>query len=299
MKKTLIFFLAMMAVCVSLTSCEKDSDDEGRPYYSKFIDINITRCERVGGVLMVDFTVKNKTDEGLRLTLNDQEVTDNVGTTYVSMWTDNIAHIALGSSEFSSKSNATVVANGEITGQIKVYDFDETNKATSIAVKIGVLIDGKDLADKKYEQGKIAVTDNRVMQHGIQTNDTHLAYQMTSCTVEGNNAYLNFTVTNNTGMSLTDFGMGYAYGGEARVYDNQGNGYDSSIRFGNDDWYHFAAINRFNSGASLQGTLRVENIKATASELTVYIGASAKNYICEDGTVRFLTIPIYGINSQR
>lgn len=290
MKKTLFFFLATMAVGMGLTSCEKDKDKE--PTYADYVDINITRCERVGSVLMMDFTVKNKKDETLSLTLNGQEVTDNTGTTYVSMWSDHIAHISIGSNVFSDKSNANLTPSGEITGQIKVLDFDSSNKSTNVRLVLAVAIDGKKLSDKKFEQNNIAIVDNRVMANGVQTNDTHLAYQVTSCTVEDGNAYLNFTVTNNTGVALGQFGMGYMHGGEAQVYDNLSNSYSSSIRFGDDDWYHFGEISRFAAGASLLGTIRVDNIQDAATNLNVYIGASANNYTFEDGTVRFLTIPI-------
>jgi len=290
MKNVLPVCLAAMALSLALVSCEKDEDK--LPTYADFVDINITRCERVGSVLMIDYTVKNKKDEALNLTLNGQEVSDNTGTTYVSMWSDHIAHISIGNNAFSDKSNATIPPNGEITGQVKVYDFDVTNMSTNARLVIAVAIEGKNLSDQKYERNNIMIVDNRVLANGVQTNDTHMDYQVTSCTVEGGNAYLNFNITNNTGITLSEFGMGYMYGGEARAYDNLNNSYDCSIRFGNDDWYHFGATNLFLPGSTLQASFIVRNLIESANKLTIIIGASATNYIFEDSSVRFLTIPI-------
>lgn len=290
MKNVLSLCLAAIALSMVLASCEKDEDK--LPSYADFVDINITRCERVGSVLMIDYTVKNKKDETLNLTLNGQEVTDNTGTTYVSMWSDHIAHISIGNNAFSDKSNATITPNGEVAGQIKVYDFDVSNLSTNARLVIAVAIEGKNLSDQKYERNGITILDNRVLANGVQTNDTRMVYQVTSCTVEGGDAYLNFNITNNTGISLREFGMGYMHGGEATAYDDLNNSYNCSIRFGNNDWYHYGETDLFLSGSTLQASFRVANLRESANKLTVIIGASATNYVFEDGSVRFLTIPI-------
>ena len=297
MKETMqnaVLAMCMMVTCLFATSCDKDKDSEGRPHYTKYVDINITRCERVGSVLMIDFTVKNKQETMLTVTLRDQNVIDDAGNTYVSMWADKIAHVQLGSSDYSDGATANIPGNREATGHIKVYDFDPLNKSTEVDLIMAVGIDGVELSNKKYDESGIVIVDNRVLDNGIQSNDTKLSYQVTSCIYnqEDNNVYLDFTITNNTGTTLKEFGMGYMHGGEARVYDNNTNTYESQIRFGEDEWYHFGATDLFMAGATQKATIKIENVRSTATELTIYIGASAKDYLFEDGTVRFLAIPI-------
>lgn len=287
MKSVQTLCLAAMALSLVLTSCKKEEDDKGRPYYTKFVDINVTRCERVSGVLMVDFTVTNKTDDILKLVLNSPSASDNTGTNYYETTT-----LAFEGNSYYHRSEASLTGKGTLVGHVKVRDFDPADRASSVNLEMNVGITGVELADKPFEQSRIAIIDNRVKAHGVQTNDTKLAYQVISCVRNGNDVDLQFSVTNNTGQNLTDFGMGYAYGGEAKVNDNLGNSYDSSIRFAEGEWYHFAATNSFAPGSSIQGTIRMKEVKATATEITVLIGASAKNYICEDDYVRFLTIPI-------
>lgn len=287
MKSVQSLCLAAMALCLLMTSCKKDEDEEGRPYYTKFVDISIMRCERVSGALMIDFTVTNKQDNNLRLELYGISLSDNAGTAY----SDNFS-LAIADNDYYHRAETTLTGKGSIIGHVRIKDFDPFNKATSVSLTMRVGIADVELADKPFEQSWISVVDNRVKAHGVQSNDTKLAYQVISCVRNGEDVDLHFSVTNNTGGNLIDFGMGYGYGGETKANDDRGYSYDSSICFDDGDWYHLASRSTFAAGASIQGTIRVKRVDNKATEMTVLIGASASNYICEDNTVRFLTIPI-------
>ena len=287
MKSMLSVCLAAMGLCLVRTSCSKDKDEEGRPYYTKYVDINIIRCERVSGALMIDFTVTNKQDEAIGLELYYPSVTDNTGTGY----SENFS-LAIADQNYYHSAETRLAGKGSTIGHIKIKNFDPNDKATSVNLKLSVGIADVELADKPFEKNKIAVVDNRVKEHGVQTNDTKLAYTVISCVRNGDDVDLHFSVTNNTGENLTEFGMGYSHGGEPKASDNLNNNYACSICFDNDDWYHLAETDRLAAGSSIKGTIRIKEVKNSATEITVLIGASAKNYICEDDLVRFLTIPI-------
>lgn len=284
--------LAVMAALVGsvFTSCDKDSDAEGRPYYTKFVDINVIHCERVGGVLMIDYTVANKLDSRIEVELFSPSVSDNGGGSYTDAM--GVVSIAFGDNEYYHSATAHINAKDTIVGHAKVKEFDPNDKSSSVKLKLSVGITGETLADKPFEQGKIPVIDRRVKEQGVQTNDTCLVYRVTSCTAVDNDVELNFSIVNETGMTLTDFGMGYAYGGGAECYDRQGNNYESSIRFDGGEWYHLAATDRFAAGSMVSGTILVKDVRPSTTEISVNIGVSAKNYIFADDHVRFLAIPI-------
>ncbi len=280
--------LMAMALCFTLTSCEEsEQDEEGVPYYNKFVDINITRCERVSNVLMIDFTVTNKQKNDLTVELYPLDVTDNAGTNY------GYVSVAFAENNFYDNAEARINGKNTITGHLKVKEFDPNDKAKNVNIQMGVGILNERLADKKFEKTKVAFVDNRVKSHGIQTNDTKLGYKVVSCVRGDKNVLLKFSVTNNTGMILEDFGFGYNYGIEAKCYDNQGNDYNSRIICGNGPyWNDNAAVDRFAANSSAEFTIRVENVRQNATEMSVDIGASADNYICESSLVRILSIPI-------
>jgi len=283
---------AMTAVVGSIfTSCEKDEDSEGRPYYTKFVNIEVTRCERVGGVLMIDYAVANKLDNQIEVELYGPQVTDNAGGSYTDAM--GIVSVAFGNQEYYQRTQARIAPKDTIVGHAKVKDFDPNGKSTNVKLQLRVGVTGETLADKPFEQGKVYFIDRRVKEHGVQTNDTCMVYQVASCAMDSDgNVEMKFTVTNETGMSLSEFGMGYGYGGEAECYDREGTHYESSIRFGDGDWYHLAAVDRFTAGSTISGTILIKDVRNSVSELSVNIGVSAKNYIFADNTVRFITIPV-------
>lgn len=280
--------LAAMVLCMSLTSCNKN-DDKDSPKLTDYVEVTITACERVGSVLMIDYKVKNKISTNIEVYTNAVKVVDNNGSDYN-------AELNINDGAYNNWTETTIISGNEVVCHAKVYDFDPTNRATSINFSIGMDVNNT-ISGTMWCNG-VEVTDNRVLTYGIQTNDRKLSYRGKSCKMvwneeeRRNDVFLEYTITNYTGMSLEDFGMGYAYGGEAKVYDGNSNSYDSSIRFGNDDWYHFGAVDRLAAGSTVQATIWIKDVKSSATELNIYIGASAKNYVCEDNTVRFLTIPI-------
>lgn len=287
-------FLMTMAM-LTLSSCS-DKEDEKLPDYTKFVNIDITRCERVGSVLMIDFTVTSVQESSQGVKLSYPTVTDNNGKEYErvvgGIWNDRTA-IAMADNRFDSEVFFTLEGKGTAKGHLKVFDFDSGDQATQVNAKIKVSIDNQQLADKPYRSTQVDVVDNRVKEHGVQTNDTKMAYTVTRCVLADGNVDVYFTITNNTGSSLRNLFLGSK---DKPVYDNLGNRYNTLNAYnicieGDDDWSRFVEID-LNAGASIKGIFRQENIKGNPQELTFQLKVTAENYTFEDEIAQFLSIPI-------
>lgn len=296
-----IFAIATLAMtlCFTLTSCkEKDEDAEGRPYYTKFVDINIIRCERVGGVLMIDFKLANKQDRTLNGYLFDQTVVDNSGKEYDSVtqgsgWWGHTA-IAFAENDYFEYADFRIAAKDTIEGHLKVYEYDPNDKTNKVSVKIGVKINDEELADKRYESGNIAVVDNRIKTGGIQTNDTKMAYQVTSCAFNEDFLEIHFTITNNTGRRI-GFGMGDSVD-PYEAYDNLGNNYrrdawNPAFKLADNDWMN-APSTTIAADGSVDCILRIPDVRENATDISATIYVGSEYYIFEDDVLRLLSIPI-------
>lgn len=292
--------LAAVALCMSLTSCDK-KDDNKLPTWADYVDFSITRCERVGGVLMVDFTVTNKKDNNLQVDLDEQTVTDNIGKTYRTLvWGSSdyeTTAIAMNDDKFYGNVSFNLIGKGSAKGHLKVYDFNPANTASSVSVRMDVAIENVTLGYSTYTKSGIVLTDNRVKEHGVQTNDSKLAYQVKSCTYSEGNVDLTFTLTNNTGATLRDLYFneesdraGY------KAYDDLGNNYtvQRGTRFlslNGGEWVSVIETN-VPAGGSISVTARVTDVKSNASELYLSFLIGSEYYVFEDNTLRFLSIPI-------
>ena len=88
-----IFGLLAILVCgltvsLSLTSCDNDVlneiFDDGVESWDDYVSIKITRCERVGHNLIIDYEMKNKKDREVRVTVSRRggTIVDNLGNEY-------------------------------------------------------------------------------------------------------------------------------------------------------------------------------------------------------------------------
>lgn len=292
--------LAIMALCMTLTSCDKNDDDK-LPSWADYVEFNITRCERVGGVLMVDFTVTNKKDNTLKVELDEQAVTDNSGKTYSTLvWGSDdyqTTAIAMNEDRFYGDVSFNLIGKGSAKGHLKVYDFNPANSASSVSVKMDVAIEDVNLGNRTYTRSGIAITDNRVKEHGVQTNDSKLAYQVTSCTYSEGNVDVTFTLTNNTGAALRGlyFNEESDRGGYTG-YDDLGNNYKEGrgtrfLSLNGGEWMSVIETN-VPAGGSISVTARVTDVKSNATELSLSFLTGSEYYVCEDNTLRFISIPI-------
>jgi len=289
--------LAMMAVCLQSAQCESEEDEEGLPHYTKFVDISITSCERVGNVLMMDFTVKNKQNYDLTVKLSRQTVTDDTGKEYAAGAPGIMVYpgtsIAIADNKYEESTSVKLAARNQVEGHLKVVAFSPNNTAKRVDVVMKVGIDNEKLSDKRFEKNNISVVDNRLLSGGIQTNDFNMDYKVTSCKVENGDLYVKFNIKNNTGVRLNDYCIG---GGNYSIEsnDNLGNTYSCNIKLADDErWAMFHNVSSdIAAGETISCIIRVNKIKSNASDISTKLVVSSDNYIFNDRYLRFLSVPI-------
>lgn len=129
--KTFKFLILMLVAACGLTSCDDLLKDD-EPNFNDYYAMTITGCERVGSVLIVDFTVKNisKKDEQ-NFNLSSLKTYDNLGNSYT--WVDNgETYVAFGEGDYSNNRTTSIRSGETIRGSFKITNFDPTNSATRI-----------------------------------------------------------------------------------------------------------------------------------------------------------------------
>lgn len=294
-----IFGLLAILVCgltvsLSLTSCDNDVlneiFDDGVESWDDYVSIKITRCERVGHNLIIDYEMKNKKDREVRVSVENPvnrstsgAIVDNLGNGYY-------AGFSFASEEYRSYSYVNISAKNTVVGHLKIENFDESNKAQKVNCKMTIGINGVeiDLEHRLFSQDGIKITDKRILKDGVQTNDNNLVYTIQSCRFNDNGyVILNFSVKNNTDYDLN----GYTLHAN-KVYDDLGNSYEAYLSNSeNSDYYSYQHWS-ISDGASINVSCAVRNVNKNAKNITVWLHNGIGNYIPTDDVVRFITIPI-------
>lgn len=284
------FAAILMAVLCTLplfTSCEELEEDDGTPTFSDYFDFSVTRCERVGSVLIIDWTIKNKTKLDIQsLELSCSNSTDNLGNTY---YAGNNGVAVSGSDLGNSRRTFPILASETISGTFRITGFDETNSATKFTLNFGAYCSELNL-NSTVESKNISITDNRVLSKGIQTNDTNLAYNPVSCTRTGDGLTVKFTVKNNTGKQLKNFKLA-----NSNFTDNLGNTYYggenklslTEAGLSSASWYVTTDID---AGSTLTYYFRIPSFKESATSINGKFSVSSDNYYFEDDYVSLLNI---------
>ena len=237
--------LALMVSGLCVTSCGSDKEEEeegggGKKTYmlDDYVYKYWTRCERVGNNLVVEMFFENFSETdlyGAQLALTNSGIRDNVGNTYYSgrgisfASATNISSISNYSYQWMS---LNIPAKSTVAYFIKIENFDPSNRATSISFEATFSVaSGLPATTYTLDTSTLPITDRRVKEHGIMTNDTALVYEVTNCERVGAALQIDFTVTNNSAINLGN--LKFNASGEAS--DDLGNSYYSSystIAFG-------------------------------------------------------------------
>lgn len=215
--KLLRYFLPVLLAVFTFCACDdwfgNDDPSDKEPQFSDYFKMEITRCERVADVLIVDFKMKNVSGKDLQqveLRTAYNCAKDNLGNEYY-----NSQDVSLGGKwHYSGKKS--IKKNETITGSFRIRDFDKTNSAQKLTLNFKCA--SSDLYfDGEVSIANIKIADKRVLTDGIDTNDFGLKYQLVGTDrkiVDGRNcSFITFTVTNNTGVNLSNvnFNLSYFY----------------------------------------------------------------------------------------
>lgn len=309
--------LAMLLICgLCVTSCSKDDEEKdgggkngGKNEQTfdlgKYIKAYFIRGERVGSNLIVEMALVNQTDRditnfrvGIPSEYENYLIYDDLGNQY----TGGNASIEFASAtENSSKSTystrgwmtLTIPAKGTAYYFMTIHNFDPTNRARKITYDMickSPEIPGDDYSTIYFHD--FDITDYRIMENGIQTNDTALVYRLIDCQRVGSVLQIDFSVTN---YSNIDMGNLTFISGTAS--DDLGNSYEyaslTNVAFGEGVYNREYKI-RLKSGETAYGRLRIKNFDQTnkAKYVSIPLVCSSDTYTFSDDRARFLTIPV-------
>lgn len=215
--KLLRYFLPVLLAVFTFCACDDwfggDDPSDKEPQFSDYFKMEITRCERVADVLIVDFKMKNVSGKDLQqveLRTAYNCAKDNLGNEYY-----NSQDVSLGG-KWNYSGKKSIKKNETITGSFRIRDFDKTNSAQKLTLNFKCASSDLDF-DGEVSIANIKIADKRVLTDGIDTNDFGLKYQLLGTErkiVDGRNcSFITFTVTNNTGVNLSNvnFYLSYFY----------------------------------------------------------------------------------------
>ena len=280
--KLLRYFLPVLLAVFTFCACDDwfggDDPSDKEPQFSDYFKMEITRCERVADVLIVDFKMKNVSGKDLQqVELSGATSKDNLGNGY-----SNQQDVSLGG-KWSYWGQKSIKKNETITGSFRIRAFDKTNSAQKLTLNFKCASSDLNF-NGEVSIANIKIADKRVLTDGIDTNDFGLKYQLVGTErkiVDGYNySFITFTVTNNTGVNLSnvDFCAHRFYG------DTEGFNCDMSS---DGSAFSYTATVRIQKGETKTLTIRVNNVPDRIKQLRGTVTCRTDSYILCSEDVNF------------
>lgn len=282
--KLLRYFLPVLLAVFTFCACDDwfggDDPSDKEPQFSDYFKMEITRCERVADVLIVDFKMKNVSGKDLQqVELRSDYIgcKDNLGNEYY-----NRQDVSLGG-RWSDSGQKSIKKNETITGSFRIRGFDKTNSAQKLTLNFRCASSDLNF-NSEVSIANIKIADKRVLTDGIDTNDFGLKYQLVGTErkiVDGRNcSFITFTVTNNTGVNLSnvDFYANYFYG------DTESFNCDMSS---DGSAFSYTATVRIQTGETKTLTVRVDNVPDRIKQLRGTVTCRTDSYILCSENVNF------------
>lgn len=280
--KLLRYFLPVLLAVFTFCACDDwfggDDPSDKEPQFSDYFKMEITRCERVADVLIVDFKMKNVSGKDLQeVQLNGTSSKDNLGNEY-----SNMQDVSLGG-KWSYWGQKSIKKNETITGSFRIRAFDKTNSAQKLTLNFKCVSSDLNF-NGEVSIANIKIADKRVLTDGIDTNDFGLKYQLVGTErkiVDGLNcSFITFTVTNNTGVNLSnvDFCAHNFYGDTEDFYCYMSS--DGSA-------FSYTATVRIQKGETKTLTICINNVPDRIKQLRGTITCKTDSYILCSENVNF------------
>lgn len=261
-----------------------DDPSDKEPQFSDYFKMEITRCERVADVLIVDFKMKNVSGKDLQqVELSESNnfigSKDNLGNEYY-----NRQDVSLGG-RWSKSGQKSIKKNETITGSFRIRGFDKTNSAQKLTLNFRCASSDLNF-NSEVSIANIKIADKRVLTDGIDTNDFGLKYQLVGTErkiVDGRNcSFITFTVTNNTGVNLSnvdfDTDSNYFSG------DTESFRYDISSE---GSAFSYSTALRIQTGETKTLTIRVNGVPDRIKQLRGTVTCRTDSYILCSEDVNF------------
>ena len=280
--KLLRYFLPVLLAVFTFCACDDwfggDDPSDKEPQFSDYFKMEITRCERVADVLIVDFKMKNVSGKDLQeVQLNGTSSKDNLGNEY-----SNLQDVSLGG-KWSYWGQKSIKKNETITGSFRIRAFDKTNSAQKLTLNFKCASSDLNF-NSEVSIANIKIADKRVLTDGIDTNDFGLKYQLVGTErkiVDGRNcSFITFTVTNNTGVNLSNVDFcAHNFYGDTEDF----NCYMSS----DGSAFSYTATVRIQKGETKTLTIRVNDVPDRIKQLRGIVTCRTDSYILCSENVNF------------
>lgn len=280
--KLLRYFLPVLLAVFTFCACDDwfggDDPSDKEPQFSDYFKMEITRCERVADVLIVDFKMKNVSGKDLQqVELSGATSKDNLGNGY-----NGDQDVSLGG-KWSYWGQKSIKKNETITGSFRIRAFDKTNSAQKLTLNFKCVSSDLNF-NGEVSIANIKIADKRVLTDGIDTNDFGLKYQLVGTErkiVDGRNcSFITFTVTNNTGVNLSNVDFcAHNFYGDTEDF----NCYMSS----DGSAFSYTATVRIQKGETKTLTIRVNDVPDRIKQLRGTITCKTDSYILCSENVNF------------
>lgn len=280
--KLLRYFLPVLLAVFTFCACDDwfggDDPSDKEPQFSDYFKMEITRCERVADVLIVDFKMKNVSGKDLQeVQLSGATSKDNLGNEY-----NGDQDVSLGG-KWSYWGQKSIKKNETITGSFRISAFDKTNSAQKLTLNFKCASSDLNF-NGEVSIANIKIADKRVLTDGIDTNDFGLKYQLVGTErkiVDGRNySFITFTVTNNTGVNLSNVDFcAHSFYGDTESF-NCDMSSDGSA-------FSYTATVRIQTGETKTLTIRVNDVPDRIKQLRGTVTCRTDSYILCSEDVNF------------
>lgn len=279
--KLLRYFLPVLLAVFTFCACDDwfggDDPSDKEPQFSDYFKMEITRCERVADVLIVDFKMKNVSGKDLQqVELSGASSKDNLGNNYTGQ------DVSLGG-KWSYWGQKSIKKNETITGSFRISGFDKTNSAQKLTLNFKCASSDLNF-NGEVSIANIKIADKRVLTDGIDTNDFGLKYQLVGTErkiVDGRNcSFITFTVTNNTGVNLSNVDFcAHSFNGDTESF-NCDMSSDGSV-------FSYTATVRIQKGETKTLTICIYNVPDRIKQLRGTVTCRTDSYILCSENVNF------------
>ena len=161
--KLLRYFLPVLLVVFTFCACDDWFGNDDPSQFSDYFKMEITRCERVADVLIVDFKMKNVSGKDLQqVELSGATSKDNLGNGY-----SNQQDVSLGG-KWSYWGQKSIKKNETITGSFRISGFDKTNSAQKLTLNFKCASSDLNF-NGEVSIANIKIADKRVLTDGIES----------------------------------------------------------------------------------------------------------------------------------
>lgn len=288
------YLLMVMLAVLAFTACEDKDDENKKPKFTDYFSMQVTKCERVGANLKVDFNLKNISGKDLQgVMLNgggSDRCKDDLGSEYYSS-------VSLQGGDWKTSVETNLAKGASVSGSFLVENYDLTNSSK----KFNLIFNGRCQTvsfDGRAEVNNIKVVDNRILKNGFDTNDQILEYKVVSCKMvqedgglDGmvNRVYLTYQVKNTSSKDIPNFLQNF--GGHDQVKDNTNEEYNADIAIEGGEFRASQKVT-LKAGETKTFVVKVFSVRENATALSGYVSTASGIYPWADTKARFYDISI-------